>query len=183
MPSRFETHGPFLLGNALEPLEAKELQLFWADVEAEHAGLQDAIGVYIIAVGSGKTMRPVYVGRAEHGFRARLKAEHAAFRKAGHQYAGEPLSLLLIARVTIKTGRFLRQREKDEHSGSIRDLEVLLIRECLSRDFELVNSAGVKFFRGLVVPGFLHYEGEATPSSRALQRMLRPNQSRQRETN
>jgi hypothetical protein len=103
-----------------------------------------------------------------------LKPNHDALRKAGYQYKGEQLSLLFIARVTIKTGRFVRKREKDERSRSIGDLEVLLMRECDNRGHKLVNAAGVKFYQDLVVPGFLH-DGDLhpTPASKCLRHMLR----------
>ena len=147
----FTTVGPFNLGRISAPIESRELKQFWLEIETEHEGLSDAIGVYVLMVGSGKTVRPVYVGKAEHGFRARLKPAHDAFRKARQNYVDESVSLLLLARVTSGKGKFVRKRTEGETLKSINDLEVLLIRDFLSKGFDLLNSKEKLFFQKLRV--------------------------------
>jgi hypothetical protein len=170
MPSHFKTIGPFELGKTSESIEADHLKRFWSDTtQKNHAGLPDAIGVYLIAIGSKSALQPIYVGKAEHGFRARLNPAHDAFRKARNKYKDETLSLLLIARVTPTRGKFLRKRKEGKTLKSINDLEVLLIRDCLTKGFDLINSKEKQFFQDLVVPGYLHDENsEATDGANCL---------------
>ena len=170
MPTHFKTLGPFELGTTSAPLEAKQLKQFW---KSRDVGLSDAIGIYVLTVGSENGMRPVYIGKAEHGFRSRLKPSHDAFRKARQLYPDELLSILLIARVSTVRAEFVRKRKKDEGLKSIKDLEILLSRDCLSKGFELLNSKEKTFFQGLRVPGYLHDEGmKREVGARCLHKLL-----------
>jgi hypothetical protein len=168
----FATMGPFPIGRASEPIESRELKRFWREVEAEHEGLSGAIGVYVLMIGSQNAFRPVYVGKAEHGFQARLIPGHDAFRKVRNEYKDESISLLLLARVTPGRGGFVRKREKGESLKSIQDLEVLIIRDFVTKGFDLLNSKEKQFFEALVVPGYLHDEGTAESAGAACFRKL-----------
>jgi hypothetical protein len=170
----FKPYGPFLLGKTLGPLEARDLGRFWADRDENAEGLSSAIGVYLLLIGEKKDQRPIYIGRAEHGFKARLKSNHDAFRKARREYPKETLSILLLSRVSTTRAKLIRKRDKDESLKSIRDLEVLLIRECLLRNIELLNTSETVFFTNLVVPGYLHdVDSPKDGASKALHKMIR----------
>jgi len=179
MAANFLTLGPFEVTQLGQPLETKELKALWARIDGERKGLSAATGVYVFAIGSPKNLTAIYVGRAEHGFRSRLRPNHDAFRKAQLNHGGEGLFLLLIPRVTKARNEFVRKREKDEKLKSIRDLEILLLRDFMRSGARLLNSSEKIFFEKLVVPGYLHDQGEElNQGSIALKKMLRVTKKR-----
>ncbi len=170
----FLTFGPYALCDWGGSLEAKELKNFWARVDAaEGVKLSEAAGVYIIAINEGKSLSPIYVGRAEHGFRSRLKPAHDAFRKASREYQGKPAVMLFIARATESKGQLVRKRTTGETLKSIRDLEVMLIRDFIRVGSHLLNIEEKLFFERLMVPGYWNdVNAPKTTGSKALRKML-----------
>ena len=165
----FETYGPF----ALREWSNEARDELYADIEAAKEGLQDSIGVYIVACKQGAKLLPWYVGKTHNGFGIRLKRHFfdGPFKTAYERNGN--LSLFLIARAS-PNGR-LKERKKGQpvkQLKSIDQLEFALIGTCLVQDPELLNKQEKTFHQSIIVPGYLNSPSREDKSAKSLAKLL-----------
>jgi hypothetical protein len=169
MSAHFSRFGPFAFDDFRKPLRSVDFTNLWNRTGAELAG---AIGVYLIVSGSGKDSIPIYIGQSQVSFRQRLKFVHHAFLLAYEHYPKRELSIVFFARVTTKTGKFVSK--SDKHSlKSIDSLELLLLRDCMTLNQQLLNKKELTFFRGLKIADYIDPTSSAvTPDAKKLKRLI-----------
>ena len=158
MPGNFKTYGPFQLPRSAGVVDAACLKMMWGDEASSlPEGLNDAIGIYIIAVQTGsKKPIPLYVGRTERGFESRFK-QHVSSKKIFASLGNVPekakLLVFFIALHTPSRGAF-RKRAKRDAVRAIKALEFMLIGKCLNS--ELLNTSQSTVHRALQGLGYLN---------------------------
>jgi hypothetical protein len=172
----FQTYGPFSLGSTSPdaPLKESAMDQVWGQVESEKLGLQDAIGIYILALKSGKSNPiPWYVGKTDSGFRKRLTRRRRLFQALSKRSVHGEIMLFLLARRTARE-KFVRPKDAGNGLTSIEKLETMLIGSCLNRNPELLNMKKMSHFKGLRVPGYMNDNGQSnTKPAIQLRKMLK----------
>lgn len=149
---KYEIYGAYLLPRADSGIFTREASVkadFWAEVDAEQAGLSEACGCYVISV------RNVvwYVGVAEsQPFRRECFASHTINKidQAIAEGAGNAM-LHLLAKVT-PADRFARPSANGHADAKM--LETLFIGIGLQRNEQLLNKSETAILRDIEVPGF-----------------------------
>jgi hypothetical protein len=125
---------------------------FWNQVKEKDAEILKAKGCYIFALKKSRNkIEPWYVGKATKTFQQEATADNKIkkYLRCINDNKGKPC-LFLIASKT-KTDKFSTGDKKHV----IDWLEKQLIYRALSRNTDLINEKGTKYFREVIVPGFL----------------------------
>lgn len=141
--------------NGLITRDKEELKSFWEEVDNQDEGLSSAIGIYIFSIRAGKGILPWYVGKAEkRGFIKECFESHKIchYDNCIASRKGTPL-LTLIPKFTRND--FFASPNGKEHSD-ISILEKMLIGSCLQKNRNLVNARDTKFFKSMVVNGYMN---------------------------
>jgi hypothetical protein len=161
----FLTFGPF----ELEESTPDAIDALFENIEAAKNGLQDAIGVYIFAIRSGKKgLIPLYVGKTDRGFGGRIRKHLDDHRFDGHISKTDRLNIFLIARATSpkKLKKVtLKMRESKKGMKSINELEFALIGSCIELNPNLINKREGAFHMNLHVPGYWNSPAEERDAS------------------
>ena len=164
MKNPFETFGPFPLKREQDyAISTDDIKDFWDEVTEKEAGLESAIGVYIISVRHGTSSKPWYVGKTDTGFRTRLVGHAASLRLFPGLNSRAPkghLEVLFIAQRTrdgkgFKSPRKSRRKSK-KTKNSIDFLENLLIGACFAQNKDLLNVQKMAKYRDVSVPGLMN---------------------------
>lgn len=177
MPVDFSTFGPYALERASGQVSLDNLEDFWSAVSDEAAGLEEAVGVYVIATRKrGGAAKPWYVGKTDVGFGKRFRT-HVRTQSAFNPIAGEApkgkLYVFLIARLNASGAFSGPPRKLHGNRKSIDRVEFALIGSCYSVNRKLMNVSQKSFHAGICVPGYLGSKrGKPTKSAAELARML-----------
>jgi hypothetical protein len=162
----FETYGPFPLRREGEYVDRAALRDFWDD-EVDDVGLENAIGVYVLTVRHGDSVKPWYVGKTDKSFRERIRG-HADGGKLFAGLAGAApkgqVELIFLA-LRSRSGEGFKKPSKN-NLGSVDALEQLLIGSCFAKNDLLLNVKRMSVYKGLKVPGYMN-DGKGKPSSSA----------------
>jgi hypothetical protein len=130
---------------------------FWKAVASKHDGLSAARGCYLFGIGSsgGPRIVPWYIGKTnKQAFDLECFKPHQRnhYSRAINRYERARPCLFLIAQIMANGKKFYRGRAP----GSIEFLETYLIGFGLRANKELLNKRDTKFYREVVMPGFLN---------------------------
>jgi hypothetical protein len=169
----YETYGPFELKREGPYVSRDSLRDFWDD-EVDDAGLENAIGVYILTVKNGDSAKPWYVGKTDTSFRERLRG-HADGPKLFPGLAGAApkgrIELIFLA-LRLKNGKSFRKPSQGS-SKNIKTLERLLIGSCVAKNSLLLNVQHMSVYKRLKVPGYMNDgKGNPGPSASSLKSLL-----------
>lgn len=143
---------------------AKWKKEFWRSVEDVEEGLPTGIGVYVICIQHGKSIKPWYVGKthAKSGFKVEVFTDH----KLKHYSSltgknGSGLALFMPLRTT--TGKL--SSNTTSAKDAILWLEKLVISHSLKRNAELLNSKDTKHLSSVFVPGLVGVQPIGRPKA------------------
>jgi len=158
MAGQFETFGPFSLKTVDGAVTKADLDEMWKDVDPNHKGLSNAIGIYLVArQNSNDDLVPVYVGMTEAGFSKRF-IQHVrgkkGFVRLSDSKGESSLQVFLIALMT-PSDHFRKPVKGSNKVLAIRHLETMLIGACLGLNKHLLNTSFKTLYRALSVPGYL----------------------------
>jgi hypothetical protein len=133
----FSVQGPFpvpvYLGRAAKTITSDNATQFWQ----RNPALADRRGCYVFGMRTGRSVMPLYVGRATVSFRREVFQPHKLSRYQ-HGLAdykrGTPVLLFVAAPI----------RRGATNIGLIKELEAFLIQTAISRNSELLNVQGTK---------------------------------------
>lgn len=126
---------------------------FWDKVKEKDPDIISAKGCYIFALKkSGKKIEPWYVGKAAKNFNQEVMASEKIkkYLRCINDNKGKPCIFLIASKT--KTDKFAKG---DSRKGVIIWLEKQLIYRALSKNQDLINDKGTKYFKEIIVPGFL----------------------------
>lgn len=156
---QFRTYGPIEItldshGRILNPLTD-----FWKDVERRRRGLKEGRGCYVFGIGTTGSQRitPWYVGMTHQGnFYKECFGAHQCkqYAYALAEYRRKKAFMYLVPQTTA-LGKLYRGRT----GGSIDQLEQFLIGLAVLENDELCNKQGTGFWKDVVLPGFLNFQG------------------------
>ena len=155
---KFEVQGPFELyrtNRGLIDNSAEAKRWYWEWVDDNVEGLSSACGCYVFAIKAPRGTLPWYVGKAERQSFARECISHHKVNHYNNAIAGrrgKPL-LFFIPQLT-KKGRY--RKPTSSSRPAIAELEKLLIGMALSRNPELMNTKGTRWFQKLTIDGLVN---------------------------
>jgi len=165
----FNTYGPF----SLTSHDWHDIDELYKQIQADEAGLQFAIGLYIVAAGSsGEHPIPWYVGITTREFGSRL-VEHFKKGKFAELAAKGSLDIHLIA--LRNNDKFVTRDEATEAQKLIiEQIEQQLIDRCITLNEKLLNKR--RWSQNQIrVPGFIDKGGSERdfPAAQALAKLLK----------
>jgi hypothetical protein len=176
MPYNFATYGPFPLELKNGRLDASITIDLWKKLRTDQPGLENAIGIYILAIQQGKAApKPWYVGKTDSGFKSRLTRRHKLFQSLSKAPSIGSVHIFFLARVTPKTKKFMKASDvRRKGLRSIDSLESMLIGSCLSQNENILNVKKMSLYKELHVPGYINDKSDVVgPSALALRKMLK----------
>lgn len=152
----FETFGPFSIHIDIVNNVPKSRVLFWKEIENSEEGLSTAKGCYMFGIKSsgGPCIFPWYIGKTNsQGFYKECFGPHQRlhYLSALKNYERAVPYLFLVTQLTGEN-KFYR----GANSKTIDDLELYLISLGLRANPKLLNRHSTKFYREVVMPGFLN---------------------------
>jgi hypothetical protein len=162
----YGTYGPFELKREGPYVSRDLLRDFWDD-EVNDVGLENGIGVYLLTVRHGNSVKPWYVGKTDASFQKRLR-EHADSHKLFPglaEVAPKGRVELMFLALRTKDGKGFR-KPSDRSSANIKTLERLLIGSCVAKNSHLLNVQHMSVYKALRVPGYMN-EGKGNPGASA----------------
>ena len=153
---RFAVYGAFQLPrqNRLIDYSPEAKSIFWEQVEDEIGGLSEACGCYIFAAQN----KPWYIGLAEkQSFKHECLTDHKLkiYNKILSSYQRAAPWLYFVAKLT--PCKNFSSPSKNGHQD-IAALEKILIGLGISRNNEIENVRGTKYYREMNVPGIINTE-------------------------